>query len=209
MPLSDTTIKNAKPASSAYEMTDGKGMHLYVTPPGGKLWRMQYRFEGKQKLLSIGAYSAVSLKEAHRHRDEKPEGCATNGIDPGAVKRAQKVAAQERAANSFGVVAARWFERWKTEVTENTALSQWGRLTKHIMPALGPFPVADIVAPKVLEALCSMEARGTGDTLRKSKMAISQIMDFAVQHGLPGQAQGWRGRDTASRYGGVNACQTI
>jgi integrase len=183
MPLSDTAIKNAKPAPKACKMTDEKGMYLYVTPSGGKLWRMQYRFENKQKLLSFGAYPAIGLKDARARRDEAKKLLA-NGADPGAVKKAQKAAGRERAANSFEVVAREWFEKWKTEVTESTAKHQRDRLTKHIMPVLGPLPVADIDTPKVLAALKPLEARGTGDTLSKCKTAVSLIMRFAVQQGL-------------------------
>jgi integrase len=162
---------------------DGGGLYLEISTAGGKLWRVKYRFGGMEKRLALGAYPAISLKEARERRDEARK-LLTNGIDPSAVKRAQKAAKQGRAANCFEAVAAKWFEKWKTEVTESTALSQWGRLTKHILPALGETPISEVTAPKVLAALKPLEARGTGDTLRKSKMAISQIMDFAIQHGL-------------------------
>jgi integrase len=182
MKLTDTAIRTAKPAEKRQTLFDGGGLYLVINPNGSKLWRLKYRFDGKEKLLSFGAYPAVSLKEARERRDEARKLLA-NGSDPGAVRKAQKVAQQERAANTFEAVAQAWFEKWKTEVTESTALSQWRRLTKHVMPVLGPLPVADVDAPKVLAALKPLEARGTGDVLRKAKMAISLIMDFAVLHG--------------------------
>ena len=65
MPLTDVKIKNAKAkikpdgtvTSKLYRMSDEKGLYLEVAPSGGKLWRLKYRFEGKQKLLALGAYN--------------------------------------------------------------------------------------------------------------------------------------------------------
>ncbi|GHU18723.1 integrase [Betaproteobacteria bacterium] len=182
MPLTDTAIKSAKPAEKRQTMFDGGGLYLEVSPAGGKLWRLKYRFDGKEKLLALGKYPEVTLKDARERRDEARKLLA-NGTDPGAVKKAQKAAKLERAANTFEAVAAKWFEKWKTEVTIKTATNQWDRLAKHIMPFLGDCPIADIDAPKILAALRPLEARGTGDTLDKAKMAISLIMRFAVQNG--------------------------
>ena len=64
MPLSDTAIRAAKPKEKTYLMTDGEGMYLEITPAGGKWWRFKYRFDGKEKLLSLGTYPDVSLAQA-------------------------------------------------------------------------------------------------------------------------------------------------
>jgi hypothetical protein len=182
MPLTDTVIRNAKPSEKTRRLYDEGRLYLEVSPAGGKLWRLKYRISGKEKLLALGKYPAVNLKEARERRDEAKH-LLSNGVDPSEVKKAQKQARHDRDASTFESVAAKWFEKWETEVTESTAKSQRERLAKHITPILGPFPVADIDAPMVLAALKPLEARGTGDTLRKAKMAIGQIMDFAVQHG--------------------------
>jgi integrase len=182
IPLSDTTVRNAKPKNKSYKLADGGGLYVIVQPIGSKLWRLDYYFDGHRKTLSFGAYPAVSLKDARERRDEARKLLA-NGADPGAVKKAQKTERLEHAANTFEAVAAKWFEKWETEVTAKTAKNQRDRLAKHIMPFLGDCPIADIDAPRVLAALRPLEARGTGDTLDKAKMAVSLIMRFAVQHG--------------------------
>jgi hypothetical protein len=104
-------------------MFDGAGLYLEISPAGGKLWWMKYHFGSREKLLSFGTYPQVGLKDARKRRDEAKK-LLTNGIDPGAVLKAQKASKQEHAASSFEAVAAKWFEKWKTEVTGNTALSQ-------------------------------------------------------------------------------------
>ena len=69
MPLSDTAIRNAKSQVKPYKLYDAGGLFLIVTPAGGKWWRLKYRFEGKEKLLSLGTYPEVGLKEARGKRD--------------------------------------------------------------------------------------------------------------------------------------------
>ncbi|MDR2688649.1 MAG: integrase arm-type DNA-binding domain-containing protein [Azoarcus sp.] len=147
----DTIIMNAKPAAMPVKLTDEKGLYLLVPPSGGKLWRMRYRFEGKEKLLAFGKYPGLSLKEARERRDEDRKLLA-NGADP----EASKTAIQERAADTFAAVAGQWFEKWKTEVTDSTAESQWNRLEEHIMPVSGTLPVAEIAAPDVMAALAAI-----------------------------------------------------
>jgi hypothetical protein len=112
-PLSDTIIRNAKPKSGPYKLFDGEGLFVLVTPAGGKLWRLKYRLEGKEKLLSLGAYPSVKLKEARRRRDDAKEQIA-QGIDPGAAKQEAKAAALalERAQSAtFEAVAREWYAK--------------------------------------------------------------------------------------------------
>jgi hypothetical protein len=70
MPLSDTAIKNAKPALKPVRMFDGGGLYLETSPAGGKLWRLKYRFGGMEKRLALGKYPQTGLKEARERRDE-------------------------------------------------------------------------------------------------------------------------------------------
>ena len=70
MALTDTIIRTAKPHNKSYKMADEKGMFLYITPAGSKLWRLKFRFDGKEKLLSLGAYPDVNLKNARASRDD-------------------------------------------------------------------------------------------------------------------------------------------
>lgn len=69
MPLSDIEIKTAKPREKPYKLTDGGWLFLLVNPNGSKLWRLSYRFGGKQKLLALGAYPGIGLKDARTKRD--------------------------------------------------------------------------------------------------------------------------------------------
>lgn len=70
MKLTNTQVKNAKPKLKAYKLTDGEGMYLLVHPNGSKYWRLNYRFQSKQKTLALGVYPLISLAEAREARNE-------------------------------------------------------------------------------------------------------------------------------------------
>lgn len=102
MALTDTSIRNSKPQGKAFKVSDERGLFILVNPNGSKLWRFKYSFEGKEKLLSLGSYPEVSLKDARERRDDARKLLA-NDIDPGANRKAQKAAKVMRVANSFEV----------------------------------------------------------------------------------------------------------
>ena len=91
MELSDAKIKNAKPSDRQYKLTDEKGLFILVSTNGSKLFRMKYRFDGKEKPLSFGAYPDVSLRLARDRRDEARKLLA-QGEDPGELRKAQRLA---------------------------------------------------------------------------------------------------------------------
>jgi hypothetical protein len=104
MKLTDINIKKAKSGKKNRKLYDGGGMYLQIESTGGKLWRFDYRFEGKRKTLALGKYPDVSLQDARTRHNEARKQLA-QGIDPSAAKKAHKLAGQERAANSFEVIA--------------------------------------------------------------------------------------------------------
>ncbi len=110
MSLTNAAIRNAKPSEKPVKLFDGGGLYLEVSPTGGKWWRIKYRFGGKEKRLSLGVYPDVNLKDARNRRDAARKLLA-DGIDPGENRKAQKAAKQDRAANSFEVVAREWYAK--------------------------------------------------------------------------------------------------
>ena len=86
MKLTDTVLRSLKPTGKPQKYSDGGGLYLYVSAAGGKLWRMDYRFEGKRKTLSFGPYPAIGLRDARKLREEAKEKIV-NGIDPGTQKK--------------------------------------------------------------------------------------------------------------------------
>ena len=103
MALSDTAIRAAKAGLSPIKLFDANGLFLLLQPSGGKLWRLKYRYAGKEKKLSIGRYPDVSLKEARRRRDDAREMLA-NGLNPEEQKRLRRAASAQSAAMTFALV---------------------------------------------------------------------------------------------------------
>ena len=113
MPLTETAIRKAKPAAKTRKLFDGQGLYLEISPNGGKWWRLKYRFNDKEKRLSLGVYPEVGLKDA-RDRRGAARKLLADGTDPSENRKAQKSGRLDRAANSFEVVAREWFARFSS-----------------------------------------------------------------------------------------------
>ena len=182
MPLTDTAVRNAKPADKARKLFDSGGLYLEVAPSGGKWWRLKYRFEGKEKRLSLGVYPDVSLKDARDRRDEARKLLA-NEIDPSENRKAKKAAKVERAANSFEVVAREWFTKHSTHWSDNHANRTIRRLERDIFPWIGGLPIATVTAPQLLDAVRRIENRGALETAHRALGNCGQVFRYAVATG--------------------------
>ena len=182
MALTDVTIKNAKPGEKPIRLFDGGGLYLEIAPAGGKWWRLKYRFDGKEKRISLGVYPDVGLKDARERRDAARKQLA-NGVDPGVVKKARKAASEERGANSFELVAREWFARYAPGWASSHADKIIQRLERDMFPWIGGRPIAEITAPELLSLLRRIEGRGAKDTAHRALQNCGQIFRYAVATG--------------------------
>lgn len=149
-------------------------MFLFVTPAGGKLWRLKYRFDGKEKLLALGTYPEVSLKDARANRDEARK-LHANNVDPSENRKAQKTAGVERAANSFEVIGREWYSKYRPGWSESHADRTIRRLENDVFQWLGGRPIAEITAPEILALLRCIEGRETLDTVHRAHQNCGQV----------------------------------
>lgn len=182
MPLSDTAIRSAKPKEKTYLMTDGEGMYLEITPAGGKWWRFKYRFNGKQKRLSLGTYPDTGLKEAREKRQEARSLVAA-GVDPAENRKAHKAAGTVDGANSFEVIAREWFERQAPSWVPSHADKIISRLERDLFPWIGKRPISGVTAPELLSALRRIEERGAVETSHRALQNCGQIFRYAIATG--------------------------
>ena len=180
--LSDTRIRKSKPKGTAYQLTDGRGLFLWVTPTGGKLWRWKYRFDGTQKQMSYGQYPDVPLVDA-RERHAEARKLLAAGVDPMAQRRADKAALMASEANSFKMVAQLWLAHWRVGKSERHADTTSRRLQANIYPILGARPIAEIEAPEIVRMVKSIEERGVGDLAKRAMQTAGQIFRYAIAHG--------------------------
>lgn len=182
MPLTDTAIRNAKPREKAYKLADEKGLFLLVNPNGAKWWRHKFRIDGKEKLLSLGVYPDVGLKEARQKRDDTRKMLA-EGIDPGAQRKAQKASRAERSANCFEVIAREWLENRKDSVMPGQTAKTLAIFENDVFPWMGSTAVAEVDAPLVLSIIRRIDQRGARYTAHRAKQRISQVMRYAIATG--------------------------
>lgn len=176
MPLTDVAIRQIKPAARPYKVADGSGLYLFVTPNGARLWRLKYRYEGREKLLALGSYDDVTLKRAREKRDDARRMLA-DGVDPSAHRQAAKAA----RADSVEAVAREWLGKQKTAAS--TRKRDADRLENFIFPRLGRRPIASVGAPDLLAALRPIEARGTFETALRTRAVCGRVWRYAIATG--------------------------
>lgn len=182
MPLTDTACRTAKPQEKPYKLADGGGMFLLVNPSGGKWWRLKYRFAGKEKLLSLGTYPEVGLRDARDQREEMRRLLAS-GVDPSASRKAEEAARVSAAANSFEVVAREWFSKHGAHLAPSYSTKIKAQLENDLFPWLASRPLAEITPPDLLTVLRRIEARGAIETAHRVRQTCSLIWRYAIATG--------------------------
>lgn len=184
--LTDVAIRAAKPRDKGYKLADGTvgGLHLFISPSGGKLWRLAYRVQGKHKLLSIGAYGAgpatgISLSEA-RSKAAAALSLLRGGRDPAVEKKLEKAAGKVSAGNTFDVVADEFIAKIEREGLAERTLEKTRWLVSLARPSLGVRPIADIRPAEVLAVLKAVERRGRLETARRLRATLSRVFRYAV-----------------------------
>jgi hypothetical protein len=157
--LTDTAIRNAKPREKPYKLAGGGGLYLVINPSGSRWWRLKYRVGGREKLLSLGVYPDVSLKQAHDRRDECRRHLAS-GIDPGVKRKVEKAS----EVDSFEAIAREWFEKFSANWAPSHSSKVIRRLEVDVFPWLSGRRARDIAPSELLACLRRVESRGVLDT---------------------------------------------
>ena len=185
MPLTDRAIQNLSPKSKAYKKYDSQGLYIEVKPTGSKLWRFKFSFNGKAKLLALGKYPTVSLKDARQLRDEAKQKLA-QGIDPAQAKQLMKkdqVRKQKVAQNTFEKVAEEWWYAQKATWSENYAKANWRRIEANLLPWIGKSPINEIEPTFLLEQIKRMEKRGAHDAAHRVLQLAGSVFRFGIASG--------------------------
>jgi integrase len=179
MPLSDTAIRNAKPAEKPYKMQDEKGMYLFIHSNGGKYFRLDYRFAGKRKTLALGVYPDTSLKQARDRRDTAKRQLA-DGIDPSITRKIEKAGSIE---NTFKAVAEEFLEANSGKWSASHKRHIKECFERDVYPWLGSRPLKDLSAVEVLTTLRRITARGALETAARTKQFIGQAIRYGIATG--------------------------
>lgn len=180
-PLTDTKVRTIKPTEKPQKLFDGGGLFLLVTPTGGKLWRLKYRFGGIEKLLAIGAYPQTSLADARQKRDQA-SALLANGVDPSDTKKAQKATGNQET-ETFEIIAREWYAKFSPSWATSHGNKIIRRLELYVFPWVGAKPIKSITAPELLTALRRIEAKGTLETAHRTQQNCGQVFRYAVATG--------------------------
>jgi integrase len=182
MALTELAIRSAKVEGKITKLSDGGGLQLWVTGDGAKRWRLAYRYAGDQKVLAIGVYPDVGLKEARTARQDAKR-LLSEGIDPSSAKKQAKAAQASSAANTFEAIAAELVDKKRREgkAANTVGKSEW--LLSLALPAIGTRPIKEIAAPDILAVLRKVESRGKLETAKRLRATIGQVFRYAVATG--------------------------
>jgi integrase len=180
--LTDTQCRKAKPGDKPYKLTDGGGLHLYVTPAGGKHWRYRYEIKGEEQTLSIGPYPAFSLTQARAVRDEA-KATKRAGRNPSVAKRLARANVVTDDSATFEVLAQEWYRLNKSRWTPVHANDTIHSLERDVFPEIGALPIREISAPVVLKVLRKIEDRPAIETARRVRQRMSAVFVFGISSG--------------------------
>lgn len=191
-------IDAAKPAEKPYRLADAGGLFLFVPPSGKKVWRMRYRFEGKEKTLVIGPYPEISLTEARaKQSDAKMKLLA--GVDPAEQKQAIKKKVKEEAADSFGDIFREWHAHKSKVWSKGYADEMMSMFTDDILPVIGHMKMEDVEPMVLLKVIRLFEDRGAMERADKARRRCGEVFSYAI---VTGRAKYNPSRDLAGAMKG-------
>ena len=193
MPLTDAQCRAAKPTEKVQKLSDGRGLFLQVTTRGSKLWRMNYRWQDKQRTAAFGPYPDLSLASARMKAAELKDKLAA-GIDP-ALKDGAVV--EDAPVKTFKDAAREWFNAREAQWVSGYAARIWARLDADVFPKIGGKDVSTITPAEVLALLRIIEDRNALEMAKRVRQTISLVFRYAV-------ANGWATQDPAAPL----ACKT-
>lgn len=182
MALTDVAIRNAKPEAKAYKLADGAGMFLLVTPAGGKLWRLKYRIDGREKLLALGAYPEIGLSDARKRREEA-RALIAHGKDPSREKQRDKARSRIQATDTFTAISNEYCAKRRRDGEKGWSPATATRseyLLSLLTSSIGRMPIADIEPADVLAAVRKIEAKGNLESARRTLQLASMVFRYAV-----------------------------
>jgi len=177
MALSQLAIINAKPKDKPYLLLDGEGLHLQIYTSGSKLWRLRFRFGGKANMMSLGAFPAVSLKEAREKRNQIKKQIAA-GINPSLRKKLDRISAA--SPDTFGAIADEYIANLKANDAADITISKNRWLLEDLATPIRNRPVSEIVPVELLDILKKIEASGRRDTAHRLRSVMGSVFRLAV-----------------------------
>ncbi len=191
-------IEAAKPTDKSYRLADSGGLFLFVPPSGKKVWRMRYRFEGKEKTLVIGSYPEIPLTEARAKQSEAKMKLLA-GVDPAEQKQAIKKKEKEELADTFGDIFMEWHTHKSKVWSKGYADEMMSMFTDDILPIIGHLKMDDVEPMVLLKVIRIFEDRGAMERADKARRRCGEVFSYAI---VTGRAKFNPSRDLAGAMRG-------
>ncbi|SIO39622.1 tyrosine-type recombinase/integrase [Halodesulfovibrio marinisediminis] len=179
MSLTAKKIESAKPSNKLYRITDSHGLCLEVPPTGQKRWRLRYRVDGKSKMISLGTYPEVTLKEARKKRDVMRVQIA-DSVDPSLLRKAEISKQQNKTQNTFEAISLEWAEKHFINKSLKTRATDLSRLERDVLPIIGAKQIAEVSTLDMLKLVERIEKRGAYEAARRTRALCSRIFRYAI-----------------------------
>lgn len=177
--LTHVQIVSTKPSVKPFNLSDSRGLLLTIKPNGSKLWRLKYRYLGKQKNFHIGPWPDISLAEARARRDEARKQIAA-GFDPVLERKRARVSEKVAAANTFKNVAEEWVAKCEREGRAPVTLEKIRWLLGMAYPMIGTLPISKITPQEALGVLRKVEATGRYESARRMRSVLSRVFRYGI-----------------------------
>lgn len=191
-------LEAAKPTDKSYRLADSGGLFLFVPPSGKKVWRMRYRFEGKEKTLVIGPYPEIPLTEARAKQSEAKMKLLA-GVDPAEQKQAIKKKEKKELADTFGDIFREWHTHKSKVWSKGYADEMMSMFTDDILPIIGHLKMDDVEPMVLLKVIRIFEDRGAMERADKARRRCGEVFSYAI---VTGRARFNPSRDLAGAMRG-------
>ena len=177
--LTNTQIKNLKPNGKLYRELDSLGLYIEVNKSGSKTWRQRFYINGKENMLTLGAYPDVSLLDARQARDHNKQLIKLD-IDPSKLGQDNTQTSGETFTDMFNVWHKHMYDSWDEKYAEDVIQ----RSKRYLLPYIGSKKIDSITSKDMLTLFKSIEKRGVIDTLHKIKGIASRVFRHSVGMGV-------------------------
>jgi phage integrase family protein len=177
--LTDTKIRQTKPADKPQKLTDSNGLYLLINPNGSKLWRYRFRLGGKETVFAIGAYPTVNLAQARAARDAARE-LVKQGINP-AHNRASMLAEQIADNHNTFIAIAEEFIASKQGKSQTYINGIRRDFKTYVYPTIGNLPINTITPQQVMTCLDKCKSKGVIVTGINVRQRMSSVFMLAIR----------------------------
>ena len=181
--LPSKAIENLSSKDKGYKASDGEGLYLWITPSGGKIWRIDYRSHGKSKTAVLGPYPEISLKQARILKADFRKQLA-QGVDPSEEKKRQKSELALRNLKQLRTViyvSEEWWNERTINLTDKYRQGLYARLRKYVFPFIGQTPIDKVIFSDLVSILKQIEELGRTDMPSRVAQIIKQVFKYAKQ----------------------------